>query len=265
MRRIVVSIFAASLLFASQAFAADMPVKAPPPPTAAPGWTGWYLGGNAGGFWGASRTTSATTPIPGAGFTIAALAIINAQGAPANIDTSGFTGGVQGGYNYQVGQWLVGLEADFEAFHNKDTLTSAVPGVIAGSTFVLNSTVNADWLLTVRPRLGWVANNWLLYGTGGLAVSRVSAAWNFTNPGGVPTFTESASTASTKTGWTAGGGVETMLPGRWVVGVEYLYVKLGNISTSAITISSVAGPINPFSHSVDFSSNIVRLRLSKAF
>jgi outer membrane immunogenic protein len=53
MRRIVVGVFAASLFLASQAFAADMPVKAPPAPPAAPApsWTGYYVGGEIGGAW----------------------------------------------------------------------------------------------------------------------------------------------------------------------------------------------------------------------
>jgi outer membrane immunogenic protein len=253
-------------LLGTSAWAADMATKAPTKASTAATWTGWYLGLNAGGFWGTSQTATTVTPLPLAGLTPAAIAIINAQGAPANIGTSGFIGGVHGGYNYQAGQWLVGLEADFESYRNKGSLSSSVPGIVPGATFVLNSSVSTDWLLTLRPRLGLVTNDWLLYSTGGLAVSRISGAWNWSNPGGAPALiSENGSAASTKTGWTVGGGVERMLPGRWLVGVEYLYVKFSSISVTSLAVSALGGPINPFTHSADLSSNIVRLRLSKAF
>ena len=267
MKKLAIGVAALAVaLLGTSAWAADMATKAPPKASTAAPWTGWYLGLNAGGLWGTSQTATTVTPLPLAGLTPAAIAIIDAQGAPANIGTSGFVGGVHGGYNYQAGQWLVGLEGDFESYRNKGSLNSSVPGIVPGSTFVLNSSVSTDWLLTLRPRLGVVTNDWLLYSTGGLAVSRISGAWNWSNPGGLPALiTENGSVASTKAGWTAGGGVERMLPGRWLVGVEYLYVKFSSISVTSLAVSALGGPINPFTHSADLSSNIVRLRLSKAF
>jgi outer membrane immunogenic protein len=46
---------AAIALIGTPAFAADMAVKAPPPPPAPVfSWTGWYVGGNVGYSWGSA-------------------------------------------------------------------------------------------------------------------------------------------------------------------------------------------------------------------
>jgi outer membrane immunogenic protein len=249
--------------FASVASAADTPVKAAPmvAPVAAVSWTGWYVGLNAGGTWGTSQistSTSAAVANPIA-FNPATIAIINNVGAPANINTSGFTGGAQGGYNYQMGQWLVGIEADFEFFRSKGSINAVDPT----GTVTLNSSFSTNWLFTARPRLGFISNNWLFYGTGGLAVTRISAAWNL---GVGATVSENTSAPTTKAGWVVGGGVETMLPGKWLIGVEYLYVNFGSVSATGFAIA--AGPTlvsNPINHSADLNANIVRARLSKLF
>jgi outer membrane immunogenic protein len=272
MRRLSLAfIVAVSTIALSQiASAADMPVKAPVAPpviAAAPSWTGWYVGLNAGGNWG--RFENSLTVGPGflvlgcCAFGLGAVAVINnALGGPTDISTSGFTGGIQGGYNWQSGNWLVGGELDFE--YSRSAGSNVISGNFFGGTISLASSISSDWLFTARPRLGVIFNNWLFYGTGGLAVTRIKAAWNFfenINPNA-----ESASLSSTKAGWVIGGGIETMLPGKWIIGAEYLYVDFGNVSTTATGTDVGAGAVtNPFTHTVDFKSNIVRARVSKLF
>ena len=241
------------------AAAADMPAKALAVPIADPIWTGWYLGLTAGGDWSTSEVSTSTASVPGAGLQLSALAIglINSAGSPTDIHTSGFTGGAQGGYNYQMGQWLVGVEADIEYLRGSGSTSAAAPG-----TFILNSSVSTDWLFTARPRLGFISNNWLFYGTGGLAVTHISGTWNL---GGSAGIAENDSASTTKAGWVVGGGIETMLPGKWLIGAEYLYVNFDSVSTASSSTSFGTPLPNPFSHSADLNANIVRLRLSKLF
>jgi outer membrane immunogenic protein len=132
--------------------AADMPIKAPVAQIADPTWTGWYLGLNAGGDWSASEVSTSTASVPGAAPQLSALAIglINGLGSPTGIHASRFTGGAQGGYNYQMGRWLVSVEADIEYFRAAGSTGAAT----APGTFNLNSSVSTDWLFTARPRLG---------------------------------------------------------------------------------------------------------------
>jgi outer membrane immunogenic protein len=270
----VVSIFIAAVLgiFISMgaAHAADMAVKAPslPPPAPVSNWAGWYVGLNAGGDWG---TADPSTTVAQSGFFAVCAACVSAigNGGRQTLHTDGFTGGGQAGYNWQAGSWVVGLEADFEYFRSQGSSTATfmvLPG-IGGGTATINSALTTDWLFTARPRLGFVvSDNYLFYGTGGLAVSELKGNWNYTDnlAGGIGT--ESASSSQVKAGWTAGGGVEAKLQGNWVFGVEYLYVKFDNISTSSTNyVTSVAALSAPFTHGVDLAANIVRLRLSEKF
>jgi len=161
-----------------------------------------------------------------------------------------------------MGQWLLGIEADFEYFRSAGS--NSVTGPFGqGFTGTMATSFSTDWLFTLRPRLGVILNNWLLYATGGLAVTNLKASWNFfTAPASV---TESVSASETKAGWTVGGGFETMLPGRYTVGVEYLYVKFDNLNVASVAFEPGLPLTNPLSHSADLAANIVRLRLNKLF
>jgi outer membrane immunogenic protein len=195
-------------------------------------WTGWYIGLNGGGNWGTSQpsTTSAQ-----AGWFVACPICLTDIASAGNhsFNTSGFTGGVQGGYNWQSGNLLVGIEVDFQYFHSAGSNSITVPDSFSGppETHTVKTSVSTDWLFTARPRLGMVANNWLFYGTGGLAVTKLKADWSYTDTAWLSV--ESASASATKTGWTVGGGIEAALPGNWLIGGEYLYVKFGSVSATS--------------------------------
>ena len=283
MRQIVSALLGAialSLVCVPGVLAADMPMKAP---VAAPysNWTGFYVGLNAGGGWGHSNDPTSATSDPNTPpnyFSAASTAAVNSAGAEST-NTSGFTGGLQAGYNWQWANIVAGIEADFDYFGQEGS--SATIGVYPGfptSSFTINSSVSTNWLFTARPRLGMVvANNWLFYGTGGLAVTQVKANWSFTdncNTGvcGVGAFTPptsaSTSASATKAGWVVGGGVESALPGKLSLGVEYLYVNFGSISATNSNFTSGAFPggrTQAFNHSADLTANIVRVRLNKQF
>jgi outer membrane immunogenic protein len=122
--------------------------------------------------------------------------------------------------------------------------------------------MTTDWLFTARPRLGAIAGNYLFYGTGGLAVSRLTGTWS-TGVQGTP---ESASVSTTRAGWTGGGGFEAQLPGRYTIGLEYLYVRFDGISASAHPTTGPGFTLdNVAFHSAILGANIVRLRLNKSF
>jgi opacity protein-like surface antigen len=99
------------------------------------------------------------------------------------------------------------------------------------------------WSGTVRGRVGYVANQWLLYATGGLAYGRVevessamASGLQFPGPpcqsdfGPCPLW--NFSNGVTKIGWTVGGGAELALDGDWAAKIEYLFVDLGSFSTT---------------------------------
>ena len=109
------ALLAATLfLFAGSAYAADMPLKAPPAAPAAPTWTGWYIGLNGGGGWGSVKP-NASDVRPDSFFAGANVPAVVA-GASRGFHTSGGLAGGQVGYLYQPapGQAIVGLDVAFD-------------------------------------------------------------------------------------------------------------------------------------------------------
>jgi outer membrane immunogenic protein len=184
----------AALIVAQSATAADLSVaplyKAPPPAMApAYNWSGFYLGINGGGGWGHSNWDTSS-------------------------DRIGLSGGLVGGtagYNWQLGNAVLGIEGDIDWANLKGTNSSTL--CPAGCS------TSDTWLSTVRGRAGYAFGGVLPYLTGGLALGDIRAA--------TPGF---AGASNTSAGWTAGGGIEFGLTGNWSAKAEYLYVDLGRFN-----------------------------------
>jgi outer membrane immunogenic protein len=264
MRRISLFAIAATTAFSILALGADVQRASAAP--AAFNWSGWYVGLNAGGNWGYSdgSTSAFCSGAGGSCYVASYFAAINALGSYSSLDTSGFTGGIHGGYNWQSGALVAGIELDFEYLGSEGSRTLSAAAPIAPNTISISQSVKADWLFTVRPRVGMATGGWLWYGTGGLAVSNLKASWTYFDTTGP--YTESASVSATKAGWIAGGGVEAALPGKLSFGIEYLYLKFGSVSATGLLGPPATAPLsNVFNHSADLASSIVRVRLNKLF
>lgn len=239
---------------ASGALAADMPLKAPPPmaPTAF-SWAGPYVGLNAGAAWGLSDPQM--TASNGAYLVPGDVALFNANGSP-RFRPDAFTGGAQVGYNWQSQNIVWGIEADFESFRLRAANAVTVPYIpaFAPNTFTLNQAVSTDWLATVRPRVGWANNNWLIYGTGGLAVTRLSYSGTFTDTFGAA---EAGSFSKIVPGWAAGAGAEWAFANNWSAKIEYLFVDFGRTTTGVGT----ENVFQPISHSANLKADILRVAL----
>jgi outer membrane immunogenic protein len=238
MRRCLLATVSAAAL-STTAMAADiparMPVKAPPPVVVAPSWAGFYIGVHAGVAWNHAAFAEVGD---NAGFV---------NRAPIGVDfwkphKAGFAGGGQIGYNFQSGNVVYGLEADFSGVSNK---TSAVINPPATFTPV-NASTQLSWIATVRGRLGVTFSPTLLYITGGLAVAHFKDSW------GAVAFpvTEYVSN-KTRAGWTVGGGVEHMFTRNWTAKIEALYADFGDWTTAHATGFGIVGPYRSrFDHQV---------------
>jgi len=229
----------AGLFGATSAMAADLPARVytKAPAFVDPGynWSGFYLGGNVGYSWGKSNDTSAFTN--GAGTTLSTSI------GSSNLD--GVVGGGQAGYNWQVQNWVWGLEGDIQATGERGsrdiscpvglcTPSTVLPGFRALVILVPGAAVPAsldqkiEWFGTVRARAGvLVTPRVLFYATGGLAYGEVNSRETI---GG-----SSFSASDTRVGYTVGGGIEGALGGNWTAKLEYLYVDLGRTSGSFAT------------------------------
>jgi outer membrane immunogenic protein len=264
-RRKLLSLLAVTLaiLGAREALAADMAMKAPIAPAPAPtiyNWAGWYVGGNIGYGWGASSDPSVSFIDPGA---VVGFGSYFAAGGNVTPDLSpeGVIGGGQIGYNWTLTpNWVAGLVADFQGSGMKASVTNSV--FPAGT--VLSNQSNSeqiDWFGTVRGKLGYAQNNWLVYATGGLAYGHVETSGSFAIPGALIL---PGSSNSTQVGWAAGGGMNYALTANWIVGVEYLYVDLGRVSYTETNPSSAA-PAASLTVSNHAAAQIARATLDYKF
>ena len=195
-------LFAATIgLAATQALAADLPRKAPayvppaPPPVT---WTGCYIGANIGGVFGRAS----------ADFGFGSL----------SSDNSGFAGGGQIGCDYQFsGGWVIGFRNMFDG-----TSLSRDRTFVDGLGNVATVNFHNNWFDTLTGRLGYSwAPSWLLYGQGGVAWAKNSA--DITING-----FDFGSFSRTRSGWTAGGGIEWMFAPHWSAFLEGNYMDFGS-------------------------------------
>jgi outer membrane immunogenic protein len=236
-------------------------------------WNGLYAGANAGGTWGKSQTES---PLTSAGCATAVCYVqsviddINNQSA-RTLWPSGFTGGVQAGYNVQSGHLVFGGEADFGALRLRQTNTQTAFFNCCpppGSANTYTNSISTSWLLTARGRLGLAANNWLLYATGGVALTRVAYGHTYVEgTAGGATGLETATASATRTGYVVGGGLEVAGDQGWSLKAEYLYLDFGSISTGPVPLGSSAQTVfgHVFNHSATLTANVVRVGLNYKF
>jgi outer membrane immunogenic protein len=188
-------------LGASVARGADLPrVAAAPEAYPVYHWNGPYVGANVGYQWG------------------------SASGSGAN--PSGVMGGVQGGYNSQLGRFVLGVETDLQASDAND--------MFAAWRF------RNPWFGTLRGRAGYAMDNVLLYATVGLAY------------GGGMVETGGSAEAHTHVGWAGGVGMEIGLTPDWSAKAEYLFVDLTDQRY-------------PLFGNTGFKSNIVRFGANRRF
>ena len=238
MKKFILRSAALAAMISGPAMAADMPIKAPynaPPPVLAYDWSGFYIGAHVGYDWESANGHSIHTDTGAFGQSI------------SKRFTNAFAG-FQAGYNYMVApNILLGVEADI----SRNNAGAWGLGLNDGSfgQGVL------DWSGTARGRIGYTANNVLFYGTGGFAWIDM----NFTrvqisafNPGAPAGTVETAS--ATRTGWTAGAGVEVGVMPNLTVRAEYRYTDYGTLNV-AFPLSSRAWFIGSRSEEVLLGAN----------
>jgi outer membrane immunogenic protein len=211
MNRLFLAGIAAVGLVAGSANAADLarPAYKAPPPVELFDWSGIYIGGHVGGGWSTTDITDHT--VFGLGLLVPTQHLNN---------NSGWLGGLQGGWNYQFGRFVLGTEVDFSWANLKGTQTSPI---LAGAGTITRSS-KTTWISTATTRLGYAWDRVLFY-------SKIGAAWahfeytDSVNILGVPVYTSPAS--ESRSGWTVGTGIEWAFLGGWSAKIEYDYIDLG--------------------------------------
>lgn len=277
------------LVIASSASAADLPSVKSAPAAPAPMWTGFYAGLNSGWNFGTNSSTS-NANYGNDSFSIQKLQLPSPYYLPQRNygfltsnaiagGQSGFMGGAQFGYNYQLKNNIVaGIETDIQASGSRGSGSSqagwanALPpnndgGTAYGSNLVglnqLSVVSGLDFLGTVRGRIGYIVKpSLLVYGTAGFAyggawaevsnnslqVNNSDAASNLGRSQYAPnnsTFIGGGKNSALLAGYSAGGGVEWLFMPNWSMKMEALYWNLGNMNIASSSISNAGYSRSP--------------------
>ena len=225
----------ATVLTASgQALAADLPQPGLPP-AQSPGvynWTGLYIGINGG--YGTGNSNWSDGPV----------------GTTGSFPTSGFLIGGTVGANYQIGQYVFGIEGDADWSNLQGSSGSTCGAISALVPPPVGCQTQSEWLATLRGRVGYAFDRILVYGTAGAAFGNIQTGLN------PPSTFDSAIEA----GWTVGGGLEFAFAQNWTAKVEYLFVDLPNGACTTVgNCGGAAGSI------VSFNENVLRAGINFKF
>jgi outer membrane immunogenic protein len=262
-------IFAGMLLgaiFASQALAADLggyrgaSIKddyRPVDPVWS--WTGFYAGLNAGYVFGNDDDVTTTGQAPGN------VTNVNGGARPGLValDRSGFTGGGQVGYNWQINGVVFGFETDINYTDQEDgriVTTTALNGV---DRLRNDFRSRLDYLGTVRGRLGLAYDRTLFYITGGLAYGDVENSVNLYGPAGQLQFT--GRTSGVETGYVVGGGIEHAFTPNWTLKGEYLYYDLGSQTVASNVVAGSGGGGTGYNSRFENDGHMLRMGLNYKF
>jgi opacity protein-like surface antigen len=237
---------------AGPVLAADMgmPMKAPAYEPAF-SWTGTYVGANVGGVWGTFNVNPATTNN-----------LTGLVSAPAGMDikNNSLIGGFQAGYDWQIGQWVIGFEQDYQFTGLKQTaaFAGAVGPFLAGDTMP----VKADYLAATRARLGMAWDRALFYAAGGLETGEFDGSATYVaRPGGSPAMGFS-DTSKLHFGFNVGAGIDYAVTNNVFLGVEYRYVDLGKQTYNLGAFTPAAGGAQTVTNPVGLTASQLTARLN---
>jgi outer membrane immunogenic protein len=202
-----------ALGYARPVYGASMPLKALAPAPAR-SWDGAYVGLHLGYGFGHNEWRDTFGDLAGV------------PGGKLGVGSEGFLGGIQLGYNWQRGPWVLGIEGEFSGAGINGDVTVNLPP--ATGTF----TSETNWIASLTGRVGYAfttgaRNNSLVYVKGGAAFADFSHKFVLNGALGPFVFPEQDKVAS---GYTIGGGLETMLGrnSKWSMRAEYMYYDFGS-------------------------------------
>jgi outer membrane immunogenic protein len=242
MKKLSLAGLAVSALWGGSAQAADLarpvPVYRPPPVVAYSTWTGCYVGGNVGGLW---ATKEWFDDVPGFAGT--------SMGTQA---ANGWLAGAQGGCNYQVGNWVFGIQGDYD-------WVMATGNNFNGLFPLLTDRANIRSLTSVTGRVGYAWDRFMLYVKGG-------GAWENDDYSILVNGFTLATASETRGGWTVGiGGEYAFLD--WLTGfAEYDFYGFGTrTNTFAACTVAVCGSVASFPVDIKENKNVFKVGLNFKF
>lgn len=229
-------------------------------------WSGFYLGANVGYGWGSAPSDIA---LGGSWSTEAAALRTGVTNLwSTTLKPKGVDYGVQGGYNFDFGSWVLGGEIDYKRTTADDSRILPLTATSFGPTptYAPGNSIDIGHSLALKARLGAEAGGFLLYATGGWSMTRATATAEVTSNGNYSKFGSDSEWVS---GWVYGAGVEKMIGTNWSARVEYLRGSNADFefATAYRPGSAFAPPAFNYGEAVtqDHTTNSVRLGVNFHF
>ena len=198
---------------------ANMRAAAPPTFT----WAGIYMGIN----FGAGFPSHVGERLQaGSGFTTTAFDLY-----PPSRERSGVTFGVQAGYSWQFGSWVIGVGADFNALEGRGGPTGIFPAPpaywpLGVHSYTLSYAPTAQYFASFRTRVGFAVDRTLFYLTGGVASGGArSPATLVLNGGSTGNIFTAEMSQSSRMKYVLGAGLEYAFADTWSARLEYFFLS----------------------------------------
>jgi outer membrane immunogenic protein len=166
------------------------------------------------------------------------------------------------GYNYQIGDVVIGGELDYTRVNQSTVAATAEYRQLPGERITLRTTQNAalqDYA-SARIRLGWVTGSFMPFATFGAAAGRFNTNFsaygdytyetpvnsgNYVSYVGYPKALGKPEKDKWGFGISVGGGLDYALTENFIIRGEYLYTRFNNVNgaTVALNTARVAGAL----------------------
>ncbi len=201
-------------------------------------WKGISIGGNIGGKWAEFYAPIAIETLTYNGTTYGPSAISHDH------TQASFTGGGLIGYDFQVKNLVLGVEANFNGEQLQGYHELQTADIASGSQFLPGDyyRITNNWQSSILGRLGFATGDWLFYLTGGVGFADAKFSINFVPStfNGVTLPAASTSHSKVLTGGTYGLGTEYAFSENWHAGVEGRYIDYGKESFNFDSLALVA-------------------------
>lgn len=255
MRMLALGLFASTALCTS-AFAADLAAPAASPDVVVETtWSGFYAGLEAGYAFADQAEYDYGIDFVNV--------VLDDVFDVLNNDVDGLLGGVYGGFNYQTGNFVLGLEASFATADINGSASGDLPFGFLGLGLTVETETDINWLATATARVGYlVSDNFLIFAKGGAAFAEIDS--NGTLDGFQSGRLASLEASETALGFTVGAGAEFKFAENWSAKVEYNYVRFDDVDFDGEYNAFLLGS-GEYEYSADVDLHLVKAGIAYHF